>query len=169
VPVVIWNKFIRITHWLVAGIVLLNLYILEEGDPAHRYFGYAVFGLVVTRLIYGFTDRTKQHSFAQFPLSFKNLKIFVKDKINKKNTDYPGHNPGASWVYIIIWSCIIGLGVTGWMMGLDRFFGEDSVKEIHDIFSKILQLCILAHLVGMVMDAKQFNRKTWLGMITGKK
>lgn len=167
--VVVWNKFIRITHWLVAGIILLNLYFLEEGDPAHRYFGYAVLAFVIFRIVYGFVGAEAEHSFSHFPLKIKNLFTFIKSKLNGTDVDYPGHNPAASWVYIVIWLCVIGLGITGWMMGLDRFFGEEWLEDVHGIISNILQLCILAHLLGIAFDAKRFKRKTWLGMITGRK
>jgi cytochrome b len=166
---VVWNKYIRITHWLVAGIIILNLYFLEEGDPAHRYLGYTVFGLVCIRIIYGFINQTGEHAFSKFPLNFSKLLLFIKSKLKGTDSDYSGHNPAAAWTYIILWICVVGLGVTGWMMGLDLFFGEEWLEITHEIISQILQLCILAHLLGIALDAKRFKRKTWLGMITGRK
>ncbi len=163
---VIWNKIIRFTHWFVAGVIILNSFILEEGDPPHRYLGYASLVLVLFRICYGFKS-TGAHSFSSFPISVLQIKEFLHSKLNSEKKNYSGHNPVASLVYIFIWIFILFLGLTGWMMGLDYFFGEDWLKNIHEIFADGLKILILAHFVGIILDAVQFKRKSWMSMITG--
>ena len=32
----VWDPFVRLFHWSLVSCVLLNLFVLEEGDPPHR-------------------------------------------------------------------------------------------------------------------------------------
>ncbi len=166
---IVWNKFIRLTHWLVAGIIIVNMFIYADGDDLHIWLGYTVAGIVLLRLIYGLISRDQAHSLSKFPLAPSSLIQFFNDKIKNHDRKYPGHNPAASWVYILVWLCVFGLAITGWMLGLDRFFGDESVEQAHVIINTILQIAIIIHLLGMLLDSLQFKRKTWMGMFTGRK
>lgn len=165
---IIWTKSVRLIHWAIAILVTLNLFVLEDGDPPHRYIGYAAVALVAFRFFYGFTTKTES-SFKKFPLSLQELKKFLTAKMHNQKIDYPGHNPAASWVYILIWISIICLGITGFMMGLDRFWGDETLEEIHELFSQAVLVLVVIHFIGIALDSLQYKRKTWLGMITGKK
>ena len=165
---IVWSKLIRLTHWVVAVALILNLYFLEEGDTAHEYVGYTAAVFVVIRLIYGFISKDMA-AFINFPISWTSLNEFIRSKINFDKKDYTGHNPAASVVYIFIWACILSLALSGWMMGLDQFFGEEWLQEIHESISWLTQFLIAAHLIGMALDAYSFKRKSWLAMFNGKK
>lgn len=165
---VIWSKLIRLIHWCIAVALILNLYFLEEGDPPHEYVGYAATVFVLIRLIYGFTSQDAA-SFRNFPVSWTSIKEFIKSKLKSEKKDYRGHNPLASVVYILLWACVIGLGITGWMMGLDRFFGDEWLEEIHEYISILTQVLIALHFIGMALDSYIFKRKSWMAMLTGKK
>lgn len=132
--------FIRFTHWGIAIAVLLNLYITEDGEVFHKYLGYAATLLVVCRLVYGLIKKNHRH--------------------------YP--NKAAQAVYVLIWSIVIGLGITGYLMGTDRFWGDETVEKIHELLADSLQLLVVLHLLGMVKDSIKNKRKTWMQMITGK-
>lgn len=164
----IWDKITRALHWSIAVIIFLNLFILEEGDPPHRYIGYLAAGFVFIRFIYGLTTQGFS-SFKYFPLSFSELKKFISAKFKKQDLHYPAHNPAAAWTYLGIWFCILALAVTGYMLGLDAYFGDETIEEIHEAFSFALEFLIVFHFVGIILDSIQFKRKTWLAMITGKK
>ncbi|MFZ4403591.1 MAG: cytochrome b/b6 domain-containing protein [Pseudobdellovibrionaceae bacterium] len=166
---IVWDKKTRFLHWLIAGIIVTNLYILEEGDPPHRYAGYVAVGLVFLRTLIGFFSKSES-SFKKFPLSLSQLKQYLLGKINKSSAiEYPGHNPAGAWTYIGMWTLVLCLGVSGFMMGLDAFWGEDWLEEAHNVFGILLQLLIAAHLVGMALDSYQFKRKAWMGMFHGRK
>jgi cytochrome b len=156
---VIWDYSTRIIHWGIALMVVLNLFVVEEGDDLHQWFGYAAVGFVVWRLIWGFKGGVLSR-FSAFP---------VKDLKNTFRKKYEGHNPLASLTYYSLWLSIIGLAITGYMMGMDRFWGDDLLLEIHDYISIFLQALIITHFVGIILDAIKYKRKTWIGMITGRK
>ncbi len=166
---IVWNKLIRLTHWLVAVIIVVNMFVYADGDDVHIWLGYIAAGLVIFRLIYGLISGDQAHSFSNFPLSPFSLVKFFQDKIKSHDRPYKGRNPAASWIYILIWFCVFGLTVTGWMLGLDRFFGDEQVEQAHVIINTALQVTIIIHLLGMLLDSIQFKRKTWMGMFTGRK
>jgi len=129
----------RFIHWIIAFVVLLNLWILEEGKIVHRYLGYFAVSCVVIRLILGL----------------------------KKNVNH--YNPNAKYVYYLIWLSVLALGGTGFLIGLDRFWGHKLLKEIHEFFSYSILFLTVIHLMGVFLDAYKNKRKTWLVMINGKR
>ena len=88
--------------------------------------------------------------------------IFIKRPVIDRS-------PIATSVYALIWLVVILLGVTGYMMGLDAFWGEDWLEEIHEALATVMKVLVFLHLVGIAKDAIKFKRKTWLAMITGKR
>ncbi|MEQ1723881.1 MAG: cytochrome b/b6 domain-containing protein [Pseudobdellovibrio sp.] len=165
---IIWSKLIRLTHWSIAIALILNLFFLEEGEIYHEYVGYTAAAFVAFRLIYGFISKDVA-AFVNFPISIASLTEFIRSKVNFEKKDYAGHNPAASIVYILIWFCVLSLALTGWMMGLDQFFGEEWLQELHEYISWFTQFLIVAHLIGMALDSYSFKRKSWLAMFNGKK
>lgn len=164
---VIWSLKIRVIHWGLAVMILLNEFIVEEGDPPHRYLGYAAVTVVLMRAVLGVIGKGHE-SFRNFPLSIKAIQLFVRTHFTG-NHKFPGHNPLACLVYYLIWLSVLSLGVTGWMMGLDRYFGEDWVEDLHKQISQGLMILVAIHLSGVTLDSLFFKRKTWMGMVSGKR
>jgi cytochrome b len=161
---IIWDRTTRLLHWMIAVIILLNLFVLEHGDPPHRWLGIVAVGLVSIRGFWGLAGG--EHSrFRTWPLRPHQIKDFFRDQ----STAYAGHNPPASLVYILIWLTIVALGVTGWMTRLDRFWGEEWLEEIHGGIAIWLQALIVVHCLGMALDARKHRRRTWMAMISGRR
>lgn len=129
----------RLLHWGIALIVVLNAFVLEAGKLPHRYLGYLCVALVLLRLVV-FRQRGVEH-----------------------------YNPKARVVYLGIWGAILGLGVTGFLMGLDRFWGNSTLQETHELIGNGLLVLSAVHLMGMFLDSVTHRRKTWMLMISGKK
>lgn len=164
---VIWPRSVRLIHWSIALIVLLDAFGLEEGDPPHRYLGYLGVGLVLMRVLQGVTG-SGWVRFSNMPLRPRDFIFFFKNHFKGK-AHFEGHNPLASVVYLLIWSLVIGLAVTGWMFGLDAFWGSETLEEVHSQMSDALIALVIIHLCGVVLDAMIYRRKTWMGMFNGKK
>lgn len=50
----VWDLFVRVFHWTLVGCVLLNQFVLEEGETPHEWAGYLAAALVVARFVWGF-------------------------------------------------------------------------------------------------------------------
>lgn len=155
---VAWNFTTRVSHWLIAIPVLLDFFI-EGGDMSHKVIGYLALGTTFFRIGWGFITKDEAN-FRSFPL---------RGLFSNKKSDYSGHNPQASWVYLLIWILVISLGISGFMMGTDKYWGVEWVEELHESFSKLLMALVILHFCGLIFDSWKFRRKTWLGMFTGRK
>lgn len=160
-----WSPLIRGLHWLVALPVLINFF-SEGGEKPHKYLGYLALAAVVLRLLKGFFS-TDAAGFSSFP--FSGAKEHLQGLIKFQPPKYEGHNPLASWAYIMMWALIIALGVTGYMMGTDAFWGEEWLEEFHEGLAVALEVLVIVHFTGIIADSILHKRKTWLAMISGKK
>lgn len=163
----IWDLPTRVTHWALALCVALNLFVLEEGDPPHEWAGYVAVGLVVFRFFWGFAGAPASR-FSAFPVAPQSVWSYIKNKFSPTGPQI-GHNPLASWAYIGIWSLIIALGVTGFMMGLDAFWGDETLEEVHSAMSKGLEILVIVHFAGLSLDGLRKKRHTWTAMFTGRR
>jgi cytochrome b len=48
----VWDAAVRLLHWLLAGLVLFDYFIDDEGGFLHRTVGYVAVGVVISRLIW---------------------------------------------------------------------------------------------------------------------
>ena len=164
---IVWDIQTRVFHWMIALPVLLNFFLDGEENP-HKWLGYvALIGLSL-RLMWEFRPGT-QKRFSAFMLNWNDVKNYILQLIHNEAKPTLAHNPMASWVYIFIWIIVVLLGSTGFMMGLDAFWGEDWLEELHGTLATIMKVLVFLHLSGIIFDSFKFKRQTWLGMITGKK
>ena len=166
----IWPLWIRLIHWAVAVACILNFKFLEDGETPHRLVGYAAAGLVVIRwwagLIHSQPEIRIQEmigSLRQIPGELSQLARRQKLSLSR------GHSPLAAPIMLLIWLLVLALGVSGWMMGLDAFFGSETLEEIHELFSHALQALILVHLAGIAHESLSHRTPAWMGMLHGKK
>ena len=164
---IVWNKVTRLTHWMIAIPVLLDFFI-DGGDRAHSIIGYIALVATVFRLYWGIITQDEAR-FTCFKLSLAETWKYTRTLTSVSKIKYPGHNPLASWAYIIIWLLVLGLGITGYMMGLDAFWGDEKLEDLHEALSNALMALVVLHFLGIALDSWKFKRHTWKGMFTGKK
>lgn len=162
-----WNAVTRISHWMIAVPISIDFFV-DGGDQLHNISGYVAFAVTILRLGWGFVTRD-QASFSSFPLNISGVFSYLKSLPFKNAKKYSGHNPIAAWVYLFMWGLVIGLGVSGYMMGLDAYWGETWLEELHETMSNAMMFLVVLHFIGIGFDSWKFRRKTWLGMINGHK
>lgn len=165
----VWDIWVRFTHWAVALGILANLAITEEGSDPHKYVGYVVVGLVVSRLLWGFIGTRYARFSSFFPTPTRLKAHFTHVKNRQFDPSEVGHNPLASLMMFALWGVILGLGVTGYLMETDRFWGEDWLKEIHEVFANSLYLLVPVHVISAIVMGRLQRQNLIKSMITGKK
>lgn len=166
---IVWTLNIRLLHWLMAAFVLINLFLYDEGDDIHNWLGYGTLAIVLFRFLIGLTSKGYD-GFKKFPLNPSELFTFLRTLFKRNRKDYLGHNPAASYAYIVFWLLIIGLGVTGILLvHVEEYFGSQVLEEIHAIMANSVIVFLVVHLTGMTLDAVLHRRKTWMSMFNGKK
>jgi cytochrome b len=166
--VLVWDPLVRLIHWCVALTILTNGLLTDPEGELHEWLGYSALVLVCLRLLWGLIG-TPHAKFTAFPPSPMRALRHIAALRRGETTVHLSHNPlGALMVYNI-WGTILLLTATGIMMGTNRFFGINWVKEAHEIAFDWLMFSVILHVGGVVFD-------TWLtgvplvrAMINGRK
>lgn len=164
----VWDIFVRVTHWVVATMVLAELVVVHPDSLTHRLVGYTVVTLVVLRLVWGLIG-PRHARFSSFPPSLQAARSHLAGLARGEEDLHLSHNPlGALMVYNL-WATMIALGVTGYMMTTDAYWGVAWVANLHSALADWVALCVCLHLVGVFYDTRRSKVNLVRAMITGKK
>ena len=164
----VWDRFVRVFHWALVICILLNFFVLEEGEPPHEWAGYLAVGLVLLRIVWGFVG--SQHArFSDFFPTPTRLRRHVSALLSGHHPEYVGHNPLGALMMLALMSLVVLLGVTGWMQGLDAFWGEEWLQELHEELAEALLLAALAHAAAALIMGRLERVRLIRAMITGVK
>jgi len=159
----VWDLPLRIFHWLL--VVGFFIAYLTEDDflTVHVWAGYLVTGLIIFRLVWGFTGNqyARFGNFLCNPIQSIN---YIKDAIDLKAKRYIGHNPaGAAMIVLLLVSllltCITGLAVYGADQGagpLASIVGsenEDFWEDTHEFFANFTLLLVFVHVAGVIFES----------------
>lgn len=168
--ITIWPVGIRLIHWIVAGACVFNFWISEEGEIPHRYAGYLAAAVVVLRLFWGVFSSQPELKLSSMWGAAREVPVELKRLLSRQALSLTrGHSPLASPVMLAMWGLVLALGVSGWMLGLDAFFGSELLEESHELCSHALQLLVVAHLTGIAHETLGHRWPAWRAMIDGKK
>lgn len=168
VPVKVWDGFVRLFHWSLVGCVLLNQFVLEEGKPPHQWVGYAAAALVVARVIWGFVG-TRHARFSDFFPSRQRLRDHFRALLSGEHPRYVGHSPIGALMMLALMGMVLALGVTGWMQGLDAFWGEEWLEELHEAVAEALLWAAGLHAGAAVVMSRLERVNLVRAMVTGVK
>ena len=165
----IWDPFIRICHWTLVTVFVLNYFVLESGGLPHEVLGYIAAALVLLRVVWGFTTS----NLASFRHASFKKSAFTHHLADLKARKVPvshGHNPlGWLMVFLVIGS-FTGLGVTGFMMEeIDAFWGNQTLERTHEWLAHTLYGAAIIHVTAVVITQWWGRVSLIPAMITGKR
>ena len=166
--VLVWDLFVRIFHWSIVAGYVITMFLSEEGHTLHRWTGYAILTLIVLRIIWGFIG-TPHARFRDFFPTPKRLLTYFSQLKKGKEPRYIGHNPAGAAMMIALILCMSACCVTGWMQGLDAFWGEEWLQEIHEFFANSILALAGLHVLGAVIESFRHHENLVRSMITGYK
>jgi cytochrome b len=109
----LWDGPTRIVHWALAGLIAFAWWSGETGRmEGHRLAGYAVAGLIVFRLIWGFAGSASAR-FASFLRGPAATLAYLRELPSRAKPDMPGHNPLGAWSVLAILAVLVAQTVTG--------------------------------------------------------
>jgi cytochrome b len=163
----VWSIVVRAVHWSVA-LIVFSEFLNEAGAPWHRYLGYAAASLVLLRLIWGAFTRSVAHYSHWFPTPGRLLR-YLRAVMQGRKPRMLGLNPVGACMALMMWALILALGVTGWMMSQDAFWGEEWLERIHGIIGWTLLGCVGIHFTAVVITSIWQRENLPKAMVTGKK
>jgi len=75
---------------------------------------------------------------------------------------------GAAMIVLLLILLAV-IGTSGWMMGLDAFWGVAWVEELHETAANVLIGAVALHVIGAVAESLRHHENLPLAMITGYK
>lgn len=166
--IVVWDPVVRLFHWLVVAGFALNMFLTEEGKLVHHWVGYAILAAVAFRLVWGFIG-TKHARFSDFVPSPQHLLIYGNALLAQREPRYVGHNPFGALMMVALAGLLVLCGVTGWMQGLDAYWGEEWVQELHKAAANAILVLASFHVVAAIVESLRHRENLIWSMVTGRK
>lgn len=163
----VWDIGVRLFHWSLVAMVTLT-YIFEDPRALHRALGYTVIALIAFRLIWGVIG-TRHARFVNFIPGPKRLLNYLRDMLHGREERYLGHNPAGGIMIIVLLTTLGAVGVTGYMMGMDAYFGQEWVEHTHELLVNILLVFVATHIAGVVFSSWRHRENLVAAMVTGMK
>jgi cytochrome b len=195
----VWDIAVRIFHWSLVIFFTVSYFTGEEESLTHIYTGYAVLGLVVFRLLWGFIG-SRHARFSDFIYSRGTVVEYLKSLVSGNPKSYSGHNPAGGWMVIALLVSLALTTLTGIKVyGLEghgpladnqitleliasayadsdehKYSGENEAEEelweeIHEFWSNLTVLLIILHIAGVMISSRIHKENLVKAMITGKK
>ena len=164
----VWDPFVRVFHWSLVSCVVLNFFVVDDGETLHQFIGYLAAGLVAARFVWGFVGSEYARFDSFFPTPAR-LRAHLAALRGGQHPFQPGHSPLGALMMLTLMALVLALGVTGFLQTTDAFWGDEQVQEIHEVLAALLiALAGLHGLVAIIMGRLERDNLV-RAMITGVK
>jgi len=164
----VWDPFVRLFHWLLAGLFLLAYATGDEFENVHIAAGYTIAGLLVLRIVWGLIG-PRRARFSDFVRSPRAVLDYLRDAALLRAPRYLGHNPAAGAMIIALIVMLAATSITGYMMTTDAYWGAKWLEEVHEVFANLTVVLIVAHVLGVLVTSFVHRENLVKAMITGRK
>lgn len=164
----VWDRFVRVFHWSLVSCVLLDYFVLDDGETIHQWLGYVACALVLARIVWGFIG-TKYARFSDFFPTPARIIKHLRHVINGEQDTHVGHNPMGAMMMFALMVLVVALGVTGFMQGLDAYWGEEWLMDLHDTLADMLMALVAIHALAAIAMSRIEHTNLIKAMITGVK
>ena len=165
----IWDPLVRVFHWTLAVLVIVDYWFTESGSDVHNWVGYAAAAAVAVRIVWGFAGAGHAR-FDDFTVSLSGVREHLQALSARRVPLDSGHNPlGAMMVYLVFFLVAV-LALTGWLHEeIDSLYGNDLLQKTHELAAHALWIAALIH-VASVFLVQQYGRIELVRpMITGRR
>lgn len=165
----VWDLFVRVFHWsLVAS--MAGAYLSTEGGPRwlHEWLGYAALALVAARLVWGFAGRGHAR-FSSFVPGPRALWDYTRALLRGHEPRHLGHNPAAAVMIVFLLGMVAAIGVTGFLMTTDAFWGDEAMEDLHEVLVDVTLVAVALHVTAAVYESLKHGENLVKAMFTGRK
>lgn len=164
----VWDRFVRLFHWtLVFAFFGAYLY-TEQIGWVHKGLGYLTLVLVAARVVWGFVGRGHAR-FASFVPGPRGLAAYTLALLRQREPRHLGHNPAGAVMVVFLVCAVAAIGISGWMLTLDAFWGNDVVEGLHVLLVDITLAAVGIHVAANIYASIRHRENLILAMATGLK
>lgn len=164
----VWDALVRICHIALIGAIFAAWLSRHQAGSWHEYFGYAVVGIVLIRIVWGFFG-TRSARFSSFVRGPNATLRYAQRLLQNRAPRFTGHNPLGALMILALFTCIAVICVTGILFGTDRFFGIEWVITTHLYATYVLYALIGLHILGVIHASVQHRENLVAAMLHGYK
>jgi cytochrome b len=164
----VWDPFVRIFHWSLAGLFVLAYATGDEVEQVHIAAGYAIAALLALRIAWGFVG-PRHARFGNFVKSPRTVLTYLRDVALLRAPRYLGHNPAGGAMIVALLAMLAGTCVTGWMMTTDAYWGAEWVEDVHEALANATLALVVLHVIGVLVASFEHRENLVTAMITGRK
>lgn len=158
VRIALWDLPTRIVHWLLVVLIAFSWWTAEQHDiERHRWSGYAILGLLVFRLIWGFVGSSTSR-FSGFVRGPTGVLAYARGRGER----ILGHNPLGGWSVVAMLALLVaqvGLGLfatdddgieSGPLNYLVDYELAEKLTELHEALFNVLLALIVLHVAAVL-------------------
>lgn len=166
--IAVWDPLVRLIHWSLALMILLNGFVTDPESSSHETVGYIALALVAVRLIWGLIGPAPARLWAFPPSPLRAIRYLRAIRAGDR-TIHLSHNPLGALMVWNIWATVAAICTTGIMMGTIRFFGVGWVESVHEMLFNWLMVSVALHVGGVIFDTHRSKVPLIRAMIDGRK
>ena len=170
--IAVWDIPTRMFHWSFAGSFIVA-YLTAESErwrDVHVIAGYALAGLLVFRLLWGFIGN-RYSRFSDFWPSIAKLKSYLGSLFTRRPQHFVGHNPAGAVAIFALLALGTVTAASGWIsyseMGSVRL--AHWMEEIHEGAANAMLAVVGIHLAGVVVSSWLHRENLARAMVNGWK
>lgn len=164
----VWDLPLRAYHWGLAAAVLIAWFSANVLDTVHEVAGYAVLGLILFRLVWGFYG-TRHSRFRGLIRPLRFVLRYCWRLAHGQSGRYLGLNPAGAAMAVALLVLLTVSTISGLMQISQRFFGVAWVEAVHTYSSNLALILVVVHVLGVILMCALQKENLVLAMITGKK
>lgn len=164
----VWDRFVRFFHWTLAGCVLVNFFVLDDGDTLHQWLGYTASALVVARVVWGFVG-SRYARFSDFFPTPARLRHHMRQMLARTPDPHVGHNPLGAVMMLALMALVLALGLTGLLQTTDRYWGDEWMQALHEGLANALIALVGLHAGAALVMGRLERINLVKAMVTGIK
>jgi cytochrome b len=171
----VWDAPTRLVHWLIALLIPFSWWSARNDHlPWHRLSGYAILGLLVFRVIWGFVGPSTSR-FGAFLVGPARVRAYLAGRLGAA----VGHNPLGGWSVIAMLAALatqVGLGLfsidedslePGPLARLASFDTARAIAHLHHLMFWVVIALVALHLSVIAFYAAR-GRNLTHAMIVGR-
>lgn len=168
ISIPVWDRFVRLFHWSLVLCILFNYFVQDDGETLHQWMGYTASALVLARIGWGFIG-SRHARFADFFPTPARLHAHLLELKQCQLPQHAGHNPLGALMMLALLALVLSLGVTGYLQGTDRFWGEEWLQELHEGLAHTLIAFAGLHALAAIVMSRLERTNLVRAMVTGVK
>ncbi len=165
----VWDRFVRVFHWTLVASFATAYFSTEHIGLLHKGAGYLALGLIGARIVWGFVAPSRHARFADFVPTPARLLRYVGLLLRGREQRHLGHNPAGAVMILYLLGATLVIGVTGFLMTTDAFWGNELVETLHTGTVDLTLIAIAVHVGANAYESLRHHDNMFKAMVTGRK